>query len=69
LALQRALCGVRGARAQHTARGLLQLGEACAPSVGDALRFGPGAAGGVTLVGEVLWVLADVLTKLLELCL
>ena len=64
---QRAFGGVRGAPAQHTARGLLELGDACARFVGDALRLGPGAAGGVQLVDEVLGVVADALAKLREL--
>ena len=58
--------GVRGAPAQHTAGGLVQLGDACARGVGDALRVGPGAAGGVKLVGEVFGVAADALAKLRE---
>jgi hypothetical protein len=33
---------------------LLELGDACPRGVGDALRLGPGPAGGVKLVGEVL---------------
>jgi hypothetical protein len=67
LALKRAFGGVRGAPAQHTARGLLELGDACPRAVSDALRFGVGAAGGVHLVDEVLGVVADALAKLREL--
>jgi hypothetical protein len=61
LALQCAFGGVRVVPAQHTARGLLQLGDACPRSVSDALGLGLGAAGGVHLVGEVLGVTADAL--------
>jgi hypothetical protein len=67
LSLQRAFGGVRGAPAQDTAGGLVQIGDACSRRVSDALRPGPGAAGGVQLVGEVLGVLADALAKLREL--
>jgi hypothetical protein len=67
LVLQCAFGGVRGAPAQHTARGLLQLGDACPRSVSDTLRLGLGAAGGVELVDEMLGVTADALAKLREL--
>ncbi len=66
LALQRAFGGVRGAPAQHTARGLLELGDARPRTVSHALRLSPSEAGGVQLVGEVLGVAADALAKLRE---
>ena len=45
---------------------MLELGDACTRHVGDALRLGPGAAGGMELVDEVLGVVADALAKLRE---
>jgi hypothetical protein len=66
LALQRTFGGVRGPAAQHTARGLIQLGDACPRRVSDALGLGLGAAGGAHLLGEVLGVAADALTNLRE---
>ena len=59
LALKQAFGGVRDAPAQHTAGGLVQIGDACARFVGDALRLGPGAAGGMELVDQVVGVAAD----------
>ena len=56
LALPPAFGGVRGAPAQHTARGLLELGDAGPRAVSEALRLGPGAAGSVQLVDELLGV-------------
>ena len=67
LALQRAFGGVHGPAAQHTSRGLLELGDTRPRAVGDALRLGLGEAGGVQLVGEVFGVVADALAKLREL--
>ena len=66
LALQRAFGGVRGTPAEHTPDGLLQLSDACARFVSDALRLGAGAAGGVQLVGEVVGVPPDALAKICE---
>jgi hypothetical protein len=66
LALQGALNGIHGAPAQHTARGLVELGDACPRGVSDALRVGPGAAGGMELVDEMLGVAADALANLRE---
>ena len=67
MALQRAFGGAHGAPAQHTARGLLELGDTRPRFVCDALRVGPRAGGRAELVGEVLGVLADALAKLREL--
>jgi hypothetical protein len=67
LALQRAFGGVRGAPAQHAARGLLQRGDPRPRVVSHALRLRPRGASGVQLVGEVLGVAADALAKLGEL--
>ena len=66
LALQRAFGGARGTPAQRTPAGLLQLSDACARFVSDALRLGLGAAGGVQLVGELVGVPADALAKVRE---
>jgi hypothetical protein len=67
LALQHAFGGVRGAPAQHTPDGLLQLGDACPRGVSDALRLGLGAASGTELLDEVLGVAANALANLREL--
>ena len=66
LALQRAFGGVRAPAAQHAAGWLLELVDASERFVSDALRLGPGAAGGVQLVDEVVGVAADALAKLRE---
>ena len=66
MALKGAFGGVRGAPTQYTARGLLELGDARPRAVGDALRLGPRAAGGMQLIYEMLGVAPDALAKLLE---
>jgi hypothetical protein len=67
LALPPAFGGVHGTPPQHTPRGLLELGDACPRVVSHASRLGPGEAGGVQLVDEVLGVLPDALAQLREL--
>jgi hypothetical protein len=52
LALQRTFGGVRAPAAQLAEGRLLELGDACARFVGDALRLGLGAAGDIQLVDE-----------------
>ena len=66
LALQRAFGGVRAPAAPFAEGRLLELGDACARFVRDALRLGLGAAGGLKLVDEVLGGAADALAKLRE---
>jgi hypothetical protein len=66
VALQCELGQIRTPAAQLAGGRVLELSHTCTRHVGDALRLGLGAAGGVQLVDEVLGVVADALAKLRE---